>query len=80
MEFKFENIQLQHLNDVEKLTENGMEIYENELGAIFINHNEELDLSDFIGMYLDYHDYITLKSWDIFGHIRNDFEIIQVLF
>ena len=29
----FKNIQLNHMNEVEKLTENGFEIYENEVGA-----------------------------------------------
>ena len=77
---QFKNIQLQHLNEVEKLTENGFEIYENETGAIFINHNEEYDLSDFIGAYLDYHDYNVLKSWDIYGRTTDDYEIIQVIF
>ena len=80
MEFKFKNIQLQHLNNVEKLTDNGVEIYENVLGAVFINHNEEICLDDFLGAYVDYHDYITLKPWDIWGTVRNDCEVIQVLF
>ena len=80
MKFKFKNIQLQHLNDVEKLTDNGMEIYENELGAIFVNHNPEIDLSDFIGAYVDYHDYLTLKQWNPFSSITGDFEIIEILF
>lgn len=77
---KFQNPQLQHLNDVEKLTNNGFQIYENPTGAVFINHNDEICLSDFIGAYLDYQDYTILKSWNPFGYTVNDFEIIQVLF
>ena len=74
MEFK--NIQLQHMNHVEKLTENGFTIYENETGAVFINTNEEINLWDFIGAYLDYHDYRILKPF-----VRdNDCEVIKVLF
>ena len=75
----FTNIQLQHLNEVEQLTSNGMEIYENENGAVFVNHNPEISLSDFIGVYMDYHDYIVLKDWNQFCY-GEDFEIIKVLF
>lgn len=75
----FTNIQLQHLNEVEQLTSNGMEIYENPYGAIFVNHNSEICLSDFIGAYVDYHDYIVLKDWNQFCY-GEDFEIIKVLF
>ena len=77
---QFKNNQLQHMNTVEQLTSNGFEIYENDNGAIFINHNEEICLSDFIGAYLNYHDYNVLKAWDIYGRTTNDYEIIQVLF
>ena len=36
-------------------------------------------LYDFIGAYLDYHDYIVLRQWRSFGS-RDDFEIVKVLF
>lgn len=72
----FKNIQLQHMNKIEKLTENGMKIYENPLGAVFINSNPEICLYDFIGIYMDYHDYNILKEWNPY----TDCEIIEVLF
>ena len=81
---QFKNIQLNHMNEVEKLTENGFEIYENEVGAVFINHNPELDLWSFIGVYVDYHDYIILKPWNQFASCSQfggkDYEVIKVLF
>lgn len=76
----FKNSQLQHLNDVEKLTDNGMEIYENETGAVFINHNPEIDLYSFIGAYVDYHDFIVVKHWNYVASVPDDFEIIKILF
>ena len=76
---EFNNIQLNHLNQVEQLTANRIEIYENETGAIFINTNEEICLSDFIGAYIDYHDYIVVKSWNNYP-VSNDCEIIKILF
>ena len=84
MNLKFKNEQLKHLNDVEKLTDNGVEIYENELGAIFIIHNPEIDLFGFIGAYLDWHDYITLKPWNQLSSQNQfggeDYEVIKILF
>ena len=75
----FKNEQLNRMNEIEQLTSNGFEIYENNEAIIFINHNPDIDLSDFIGSYIDYDEYIVLKNWNPFGYVQNDFEIIKII-
>lgn len=76
---EFRNEGLNHMNKIEQLTESGFEIYENDKGVIFINHNEEIDLYGFIGAYMDYSKITTVKNWNPYsGYHEDDFEIIKV--